>query len=280
MSFNNNSNNNNNYNNNNNNTNNNYIYALYEYFIKHNKQDIDKKSLISIILPLLVFKNKEIMDNNNNILQKVENIIQELIIKNIVYVKNNIIYSINEMNQEYLFFVKTNELIESMGQITYDDSNLNKNIPTNNKFYIIPSESTSMKYEISSTFDYCSCPYFTYNQIKCKHLLYYENHNTNHLEYFIKEEEKKEKKEDKDNIVIDNEISNEELEDNKDIINTYIIPSMSSNRKYNISTSLDFCNCPYFLYTQNKCKHIEYYIENDHLLEYLEQEELELIYND
>ena len=29
--------------NNNNNNNNNYIYALYEYFIKHNKQDIDKK---------------------------------------------------------------------------------------------------------------------------------------------------------------------------------------------------------------------------------------------
>lgn len=261
------------------NNNNNYIYALYEYYIKHNKHDIDKKSLISIILPLLIFKNKETMDNNN-ILQKVEIIIQELIIKNIVYVTNNIIYSINEMNHEYLFFVKTNELIESMGEITYEDSNLNKNIPTNNKFYIIPSESTCMKYEISSTFDYCSCPYFTYNQIKCKHLLYYENQNTNHLEYFIKEEEKKEKKEDKDNIVIDNEISNEELEENKDIINTYIIPSMTSNEKYNISTNLDFCNCPYFLYTQNKCKHIEYYIENNHLLDHLEQEELELIYND
>ena len=38
-------------NNTNNNTNNNYIYAMYEYFIKHNKLVIDKKSLISIILP-------------------------------------------------------------------------------------------------------------------------------------------------------------------------------------------------------------------------------------
>jgi hypothetical protein len=191
-----------------------------------------------------------------------------------IYITNNINYSINRMNQEYLFFVKTNELIESMGQITYEESNLNKNIPTNNKFYIIPSSSTCMKYEISSTFDYCSCPYFTYNQIKCKHLLYYENQNTNYLEYVIKEVEVK----DKDNI--DNEISNEDLEENKDIINTYIIPSMTSNEKYNISTNLDFCNCPYFLYTQNKCKHIEYYIENNHLLDHLEQEELELIYND
>jgi hypothetical protein len=257
-------------------TNNDFIYALYEYFIKYNKQDIDKKSLISIILPLLIFKNKETMDNNNNnnILQKVEIIIQELLTKNIIYITNNINYSINQMNQEYLFFVKTNELIESMGQITYEDSNLNKNIPTNNKFYIIPSSSTCMKYEISSTFDYCSCPYFTYNQIKCKHLLYYENQNTNYLEYVIKEVEVK----DKDNI--DNEISNEDLEENKDIINTYIIPSMSSNQKYNISTTLDFCNCPHFLYTQNNCKHIEYYSENNHLLEHLEQEELELIYND
>ena len=81
------------------NNNNNYIYALYEYFIKHNKQDIDKKSLISIILPLLIFKNKETMDNNNNILQKVENIIQELLTKNIIYITNNIIYSIFYMYQ-------------------------------------------------------------------------------------------------------------------------------------------------------------------------------------
>ena len=258
----------------NNNTNNNYIYAIYEYFIKHNKLVIDKKSLITIILPLLIFNNKETMDNNNNILQKVEIIIQELLTKNIIYITNNINYSINRMNQEYLFFVKTNELIESMGQITYEESNLNKNIPTNNKFYIIPSSNMCMKYEISSSFDYCSCPYFTHNQIKCKHLLYYENQNTNHLEYIIKDVE--------DNIVLDNENSNEdleELEDSKDIINTYIIPSMSSNQKYNISTTLDFCNCPHFLYTQNNCKHIEYYSENNHLLEHLEQEELELIYN-
>lgn len=261
-------------NNTNNATNNNYIYAIYEYFIKHNKLVIDKKSLISIILPLLIFNNKETMDNNNNnnILQKVEIIIQELLTKNIIYITNNINYSINRMNQEYLFFVKTNELIESMGQISYEESNLNKNIPTNNKFYIIPSTSTCMKYEISSTFDYCSCPYFTHNKIKCKHLLYYENQNTNHLEYIIKDVE--------DNIVLDNLNEDlEELEDSKDIINTYIIPSMSSNQKYNISTTLDFCNCPNFLYTQNNCKHIEYYSENNHLLEHLEQEELELIYN-
>ena len=267
--------NNNNTNNSTNNNNNNYIYAIYEYFIKHNKLVIDKKSLISIILPLLIFNNKETMDNNNNILQKVEIIIQELLTKNIIYITNNINYSINRMNQEYLFFVKTNELIESMGQITYEESNLNKNIPTNNKFYIIPSSNMCMKYEISSTFDYCSCPYFTHNQIKCKHLLYYENQNTNHLEYFIKEVEDK----DKEDIVIDNNISDEDLEDSKDIINTYIIPSMTSNQKYNISTTLDFCNCPHFLYTQNNCKHIEYYSENNHLLEHLEQEELELIYN-
>lgn len=272
MSFNNNNSNNNNSNNNTNNaTNNNYIYAIYEYFIKHNKLVIDKKSLITIILPLLIFNNKETMDNNNNILQKVEIIIQELLTKNIIYITNNINYSINRMNQEYLFFVKTNELIESMGQITYEDSNLNKNIPTNKKFYIIPSTNMCLKYEISSTFDYCSCPYFTHNQIKCKHLLYYENHNTNHLDYFVKEDEVKED--------IDNDISNEDLEDSKDIINTYIIPSMTSNQKYNISTTLDFCNCPQFLYTQNKCKHIEFYSENNHLLEHLEQEELELIYN-
>jgi hypothetical protein len=263
---------------------NNYIYAIYDFFIKNNKKKIDRKNMISIILPLLVFDNKEII-HDNNILQKVDIIIQELLNKDIIYSTNTTLYIINELNQEYIFFIKTNELINNMDKITYNNSNLEKNVQENNKFYIIPSTTKNMKYEISSTFDYCSCPSFTYNQIQCKHLLYYENQNTNHLEYIIKEKYDNSYSNDSNDELSSqnwnmNIESNEDLEINNyndNIINTYIIPSMSSNQKYNLSTTLNFCTCPYFLQTNHICKHIKYYSQNTYLLENLEQEELEII---
>ena len=260
---------------------NNSIFKKYEFQLSQltNIYEVFLKSITSLITYEIIFIENDIiyLNKNNKILQDYYGFERnsEIIFDDLIdsLSKISIKYKINSEKESNIELEKESN-IELEKESNIEPKNNNKNNSLLEVYEINSFSKDRIIYHISTYLDYCTCPSFLHRNF-CKHLDYYKKFNKNKLNDLKRYE-----------IEIENNTNNEykcntdeeseEVSDDINVVNTYIIDSFVDNKKkYNLSFDLKFCSCPSFMNSENKkCKHIKWYEDHKEDLNKFKTEEI------